>query len=108
MVETQEQKSLIVYLESRCVDATGRVDLRHMNANDVAQAVAWSKVGFIEFGRITAKDVTGSGGAWVRFTEAAWCAAHRERRARAQRGIACRTWETTQEQRAASAAGVEA
>lgn len=102
MVKTKDQKSLVLYLETRIVDHSGRVDARHMNEDDFEQAEAWARAGFIGFGRIIAKDATAGGAHWARFTDEAWAAAHGERRAKADRTRTKRTYQTTEEKGALS------
>lgn len=97
MVETKSQRSLVVYFESRLVDYSGRVQVAHMNGADVKQAEAWAASGLIGFGRIAWADTTPHGTHWVTFTDAAWFAAHTERRARAERIAATRTYRTVAE-----------
>jgi hypothetical protein len=96
---TKDQRVLLLYLECRAVDYGGRVDGRHMNEADFVQATAWDAAGFIGFGRIVAADCSGAGSHWVTLSEAAWEAAHRERRARADRMLSSRTYMTTKEKR---------
>ena len=98
-IGTKDQRSLILYLESRIVDQSGRVDLRHMNDDDIEQAEKWAVAGFIGFGRIVHRDITAGGTHWVTFTDEAWTAAHGERQAKAKRMWSKRTYQTTVEKR---------
>lgn len=96
---TRQQRSLLLYLETRAVDSHGRVDVQHMNADDMAQARAWAGCSFIGFGRIVHAHATSSGTYWVQFTDAAWDAAHTLRRLRGMHGWEQRRYETTDEAR---------
>jgi hypothetical protein len=89
----KDERSLLLYLETRAVDFGGAVDTRHMNKEDVAIAEKWKKEGFIDWGRIQFKDITQQRGSqWVSFSDAAWREAHRERRARNKRMDKKRMW----------------
>ena len=101
---TKDEASLLLYLEARMVDNDGTVDPRMMNKTDFDIAERWGRSGFIEFGRLKAREIEylasklpASSGRpsprshYVRFTPQAWEAAHRERRARSERTI--KRWE---------------
>lgn len=75
---TKDERSLMLYLETRAVDHGGRVDTRHMNARDMKTAQRWAKtpipglehpgmfpITLIQFGRLKAKNVTPSGTHYV-------------------------------------------
>lgn len=96
---TKDQTCLLLYLETRAVDHAGRVDTRHMNADDMDQAAAWADRGFIEFGRICAADCNGGGTHWVVLSEHAWSAAHAARQESALRMRGKRDYVTTDEKR---------
>jgi len=100
LVGTRDQATLLLYLECRAVDNGGRVHGQHMNAGDFKQAEAWNDDGFIGFGRIASEDVNQYGAHWVTFSDAAWEAAHHERRARAESMLSNRNYRTTAEKRA--------
>ena len=99
MVDTKNERSLILLFECRIVDHCGRVNSVHMNASDFEIAAAWALTGFIQFGRIASQDINDNGSHWVTFSDAAWTAAHRVRRERGERMIARRTFQTTDEKR---------
>lgn len=83
---TRDEASLIVYLETRLVDAHGNIDRRHMNDDDRAIVDRWANEGLIEYTRLAWEDVPERGVTHrVRFTERAWQRAHAERRNRAER-----------------------
>jgi hypothetical protein len=98
---TKEEKSLLLFLETQAVDYWGKVDIRHMNEDDMNIAERWNKEGFIKFGRICFKDRKPAGGRnsthWVILSEKAMNAAHDERKARAVRTWNKRDWKTTEE-----------
>jgi hypothetical protein len=96
--------SLLLFLECRIVDHSGRVNAIHMNNDDFAIAERWNEEGLIGFGRIASEDINDTGAHWVTFSEDAWDAAHAERRARGARNLERRTYRTTQEKRETSSA----
>lgn len=98
---TKNQRTLLLYLETRLVDHGGRVAGEHMNAEDAEQAKAWNESGYIGYGRIASEHCNRYGALWVTFSDQAWEDAHRERRARAERLLKKRTYVTTAEKRAA-------
>lgn len=91
IANTKDEKSLLLYLESRAVDYGGAVDSSHMNAEDFQLARRWNDSGFIRFGRIYSKDVTGNLTNWVILSDEAWAEAHAERRARNARMQSAKT-----------------
>lgn len=100
----KNERSLLLFLETCAVDQGGRVDTRCMNSDDVALAKTWNESGFVEFGRIQAKDIfhssrllTESFTHWCQLSDDAWRLAHEERRARAKRVWEMRTWRKTKE-----------
>jgi len=96
---TKDEISLLLYLECRAVDHSGRVDTIHMNAEDMKIAERWAMEGFIKFGRIAFVNLTkGCGGThWCNLSDVAWRVAAAERKARAWRLWTKRTWETAEE-----------
>ena len=96
---TRDELSLLLYLETRAVDHRGAIDPRHMNDEDFAIAERWNKSGYVAFCRILAADCTEVRTHLCRLSEAAWADAHAERRARAERLWAGRSWMTTEEAR---------
>ena len=89
---SKNEHGLLLYLESRAVNNSGRVDLRHMNDEDIAAAEAWGESGFIAWGRLPAdifayaESAQGRNGThFVVLSATAWNVAHRERCARAGR-----------------------
>lgn len=103
---TKDERSLLLYLESRAVDQGGLVDTRHMNSDDIKIAQKWDEEGFIKYGRVCFKDAQrlsnpGLGGkkntAWVELSDEAWLVAHAERKERALRMWEKRSWKKTEE-----------
>jgi hypothetical protein len=89
---TKDQKSLLLFLESRAVDHGGLVATEHMNGDDMLHAKNWNEIGFIGFGRLVANSISTLCTHWVTLSEEAWQFAHAERRARNQRLFSKRTW----------------
>jgi hypothetical protein len=101
---TDDERSLLLFLETQAVDYCGKVGMVHVNADDLEIMTRWRKDGFVQTGRIRSADHLPSDesrGAhcWVRLSDEAWRMAHEERRARADRVWARRTWKTTAEAR---------
>lgn len=84
---TKDERSLLLYLETRAVDYGGKVDTRHMNAEDMAIAKNWNTEGFVKFGRIKFHDINilSKMTHWCELSDEAWTLAHQERRARCTR-----------------------
>ena len=94
-VTTEEEKSLLMYLETCAVDHDGRVDLRHMNGEDIGVVARWAETGAIVWWkRLRAREIKrlqkcGSHATYhVNLGGDAMAAAHRLRSERAQRGLA--------------------
>ena len=98
---TKDEKSLLLYLETRAVDHSGRVETVHMNATDTEIATRWSDTGFIKFGRIASDSLSGRSSSthWCLLSEGAWEKAAQLRRARAERTWEKRNYLTTLEKR---------
>ena len=94
---SKEERSLLLFLETRAVDYGGRVNAVHMNADDFEIAEKWDKDGFIGFGRIVFRMINSDGAHWVKLSEEAWKLAHEERRARAKRMWESRQWLSTKD-----------
>jgi len=97
--ETRDEKTLLLFLETCAVDHSGRIDIRHMNKDDVQIAEAWHHVGYIEFGRIAFKNITGHYTNFVKLSDEAVMDAHQLRKERAMRCWNKRTWMTAKEYR---------
>jgi len=96
---TRDEKSQLLYLETRLVDYSGRVDTRKMNKTDHDTMENWKKEGFVSYGRICHADVTDGGTMWCQFSDEAWQYAHQARKNRATASWNNRTWQTTEEYR---------
>ena len=83
------ERSLLLYLESRAVDYSGRVNAVQMNAEERAILARWADDGHIMYGRIVAKDHNDQGMEWVRLSPDFILLAQEERRERI-----ARTWKT--------------
>lgn len=97
---TKDERSLLLFLESRSVDNSGRVKTVHMNADDMKLAERWNREGFVKFGRIASEDLTEYGSHWCHLSDEAWQLAAAERKARASRTWEKRDWKTAEEKRA--------
>lgn len=96
---SKDERSLLLFLETRAVDYGGRVKEAHMNKEDFKIAEKWNEEGFIEFGRIVARNINTDGGHWVKLSDDAWKLAQEERKARATRMWENRTWISTEDSR---------
>ena len=83
---TQDEKSLLLYMETQAVDYGGKLQSVRMRAADFALAKRWHDAGFVQFGLI-ANIKTTDGYArdlWCILSDEAWGIAHAERRARCE------------------------
>ncbi len=94
---SRDEKSLLLFLETRQVDYGGRVNLVHMNKEDIDIAKKWNDKGFIGFGRIVARNINSDGSSWCKLSDEVWKLAHKERKARAKRRWENRTWVSTKD-----------
>lgn len=97
VILTRDQVNTLLYLETRLVDHSGRVNGAQLNADDRAWIKQMVEHRFLQFGRIVLQDHNADGGEWVAFSTAAWTRAHAEREARAARGHKKRDYKTTEE-----------
>ena len=84
---TRDQRSTLLYLETRAVDHRGIVDTRHMNDGDMAICKEWDRTGFLEFKRRPAEGAFAARSTGTHYTilsNEAWEVAHRFRE---ERGI---------------------
>jgi len=85
---TKDERSLLIYFESRCVDYRGWLDMRQMNKDDEEIAKRWNEEGLIVYKRGTQRDGKGEIVQMtyeVELSPEAWKLAHAERIARAKR-----------------------
>lgn len=95
---SRDEKSLLLYLETQCVDYGGSFEQIRLNDEDRSILERWQTEGFISYGRICSQDwPTKTRYYWATLSEQAWSLAHEERRARFQRMYERRPWSTTQE-----------
>ncbi len=94
---SKDERSLLLFLETRQVDYGGRVNLAHMNGDDIEIAERWNKEEFIFFGRIVMRNHNSDGTNWCKLSDEAWKLAHKERKARAKRMWEKRTWLSTKD-----------
>ena len=96
---SRDERSLLLYFESRAVDHGGLVDARRINDSDFKLAQGWDTQGFVSFGRLASEYLTAQSSHWCHLSQEAWELAHEERRARHLRLYEKRTWQTTEEKR---------
>lgn len=89
---SKDERSLLLFFETRAVDYGGRVNLAQMNDIDISIANGWNEKKFIEFGRIVIRNHNGDGTYWCKLSEDAWILAHEERRKRFERMWLKRDW----------------
>lgn len=85
---TKDERSLLLYLETRAVDQGGLVATAHMNKQDMGTARAWNARGFLRFSRIRSDLFPTTRHAVshvVELTPLSWACAAIERRRRAER-----------------------
>lgn len=99
---TNDERSLLLFLEARAVDHGGKVDGRHMNKDDFEISERWDAEGFINFGRVAFENCNQYGAHWCKLSEEAHQLAAEERRARCERLWKKRVWRTTEEKRKAA------
>ena len=96
---TRDEKSQLLYLETRLVDYGGKVDVRRMNDSDKNIMKDWTEQGFVSYGRICSADTSDSASMWCQFSDEAWEYAYEARKNRATNSWANRNWQTTEEYR---------
>ena len=84
---SKDEKSLLLYLESRAVDHGGLVSSPQMNDEDRAIAKRWNEEGFLKYSRIPSYLLNTAHGMsnCVELTDEAWETAAALRRARAEK-----------------------
>lgn len=97
---TKQELSLLLYLETCAVDHSGRVSQEKLNDEEREIIKAWTKSGYIAFGRICIKSIV-ERTHWVLLSMDATRDAHAERALRAARSWANKNYQTTEEKRAA-------
>ena len=86
---TRDERSVLLYAETCCVDYGGLLESRRMNSNDLVALREFADAGILTFGRIPSDllaplaDYGRAPTHWITFTDAAWTLAHALRRARA-------------------------
>lgn len=94
---TKNQKSFLIYLESRSVNYAGRIDYSQINEEDVEDLEKFVKLGWAETGRINSRYHTENGSDWIELSIFGYDLAHRARKERAFRIIANRCYTRTNE-----------
>ena len=96
---TKDEKSLLLFLETRQVDYGGRVNIQHMNKTDMKIGERWNKQGFVGFGKIVMRNHNSDGTHWCKLSDDAFKVAVKLRRERADRMWQNKTWLSTEENR---------
>ncbi len=88
---TKAEKSMLLYLESCAVDASGLAEGIRMNAEDMEAAKRFKVLGLAELHRIPSHLLGGVKGKqythWVKMSDAGFALAHQLRRERADRKV---------------------
>ena len=84
MSMNKEERSLLLYLESRSVDNYGKLDGQHMSQQDSKIIDNWKQKGLIKFTRIMSEEIIGCN-YYCELSDEFWKLAHRERKARSLR-----------------------
>lgn len=97
---TKDQKSLLLYAETCCVDNAGIYQSEKMNDADRKNLDEWRKTGFMDHGRVASECLKPGRSLWLQMSDAAMALAQELRRERAARMWKNRTWYSTAEKRA--------
>ena len=86
---SRDEQSLLLYAESCAVDCSGKMAGVRINGEDIEILRCWNESGFVRFGRIPMREIISAGRAanthWCVLSDAAWKAAAKLRRERAER-----------------------
>lgn len=82
---TRDEEHQLLYLECRCVDNDGWINVEQMNEADFAICKKWNKEGYILFGRMHRAFSTRTKTHLVRLSDEAWNEVARLRKERALR-----------------------
>ncbi len=93
----KDEKSLLLYIESCCVDNAGLYDPERMNETDRVILKRWTKERFVSHGRVFSGHLTARRAVWFKMSTAAFQVAHELRMARADRMWDNREWKSTEE-----------
>lgn len=96
---TKTERTLLLFLETSCVDFAGVYDPRRINDEDLAIMNQWKEEGFIDHGRIAFKFHKPTRTVWCKISPEAMDLAHTLRKERAERMWDNREWRTTAETR---------
>lgn len=87
---SRDEKSFLLYAETRAVDHGGLLDMRQCNQEDAEIGKKWNDSGFMEYKRFTKRDADGDVESLtyrVVLSDEAWETAHKIRRDRAERNL---------------------
>jgi len=92
---TSDQKSLLLYVETRAVDHSGKLRDDQLNGIDRANLKAWDRANFVSSDKIPASGRQNDGcSMWAFLSDEAWEAAGKLRRAKSKRMFENRNWPT--------------
>lgn len=94
---TKDEKSLLLYAETICVDNQGVYDPKCLNATDNDILDKWQIDGFCEHGRVASEYLTDKRCVWLQLSDDALKLAHAIRSRKAKRVWNNRKWLTTKE-----------
>jgi hypothetical protein len=93
------EKSLLLYLESRATNHSGLINVSQINKEEIDICNRWNKKGFIQFGRVVARNVRSYCFMWCKLPESTFKIAHKLRKERADRMWLNKNWLSTEESR---------
>lgn len=94
---SKDEKSLLLFLETRAVDYGGRVNIQHVNKGDMEIASKWNATDFLYFGKIVIRNHNSDGTHWVHLSDEAFKIAHQLRLERVNKMYENRTWISTED-----------
>ena len=100
---TKDERSLLLYLETRAVDYSGRIRNDNLNRMDWDLLNRWTDEGYIKSGRIASEyldKLSYPSTHWIVLSPEAMTDAHELRRQRAERMWRNKSYLTTEEKRA--------
>lgn len=91
---SKHERSLLLFFEHNAVEHRGKLNIEHMNTDDLTLVKEWNADKFVRFGRVKTADIFTGGqqpvrprAHWVVLSEEALSLAQEERRARITRMI---------------------
>ena len=87
---TKDEKSFLLYAETRAVDYSGYLEMKHVNSADQEIGEKWNESGFMEYKRATKRSFDGDVEALtyrVKLSDEAWETVGKIRKERAERNF---------------------